>query len=101
MTIVQEKAPQPDVHGPRTQASDTSPAVEALQIAAWRRMQPWEKLRLVEELVRASEELALVGIRERHPDANPRELELRLAAFRLDREVMITLFGWDPLREGY
>jgi len=64
-------------------------------------MQPWEKLRLVEQLVLASEELALVGIRERQPGASERELELRLAALRLDREAMIRLFGWDPLREDY
>jgi len=64
-------------------------------------MLPWEKLRLVEQLVRASEDLALVGIRARHPGSSPRELELRLAALRLDRRVMIELFGWDPLREGY
>jgi hypothetical protein len=90
-----------DPVGFRTQAADTSPAAEALQIAAWRRMQPWEKLRIVEELVRASEELARIGIRGRHPHADDSEVELRLAALRLGRETMIALFGWDPAREGY
>lgn len=86
---------------PRTQARDTAPAVEAVQIEAWRRMQPWQKLRLVDELVRATDELARIGIRERHPHANAREIELRLAALRLDRETMLAISGWDPLREGY
>jgi hypothetical protein len=89
------------VGGARTQAPDTSPGVEARQIEAWRRMEPWQKLRLVEELVRAGEELAHAGIRRRHPYAGEREIELRLAALRLDRETMTSRFGWDPRREGY
>jgi hypothetical protein len=74
--------------------------VEARQLAAWRRMTPAEKLQVVSELVRASEELALAGIRQRHPHATGRELELRLAALRLDRETMVRWLGWDPEREG-
>ena len=90
-----------DARGPRTQAADTSLSAETRQIEAWRRMEPWEKLRVVGELVRASEELARVGIRLRHPKAGEREIELRLAALRLQRETMVAHFGWDPLREGY
>jgi len=30
-----------------------------------------------------------------------REVRLRLASLRLDREVMVTVFGWDPHEEGY
>jgi hypothetical protein len=84
-----------------TQSPDTDPAVEERQLEAWRRMTPAEKLRIVSELVRASEELALAGIRERHPQAKDRELELRLASLRLDRETMVRWLGWDPEREGY
>jgi hypothetical protein len=87
--------------GPTTQSRDTDPSIEARQIAAWRVMTPAEKLRIVAELVRASEELALAGIRLRHPDAGAREIELRLAALRLDRDTMVRWFGWDPEREGY
>lgn len=85
----------------RAQSSDTDPAVEARQVEAWRGMTPAEKLRIVDELVRATEELALAGIRGRHPEAAPRELELRLAALRLDRELMVRWLDWDPAREGY
>jgi hypothetical protein len=85
----------------RTQSLDTDPAVEERQIEAWRRMTPAQKLRIVSELVRASEELALAGIEQRHPDATGRELELRLAALRLDRDLMVRWLGWDPEREGY
>lgn len=85
----------------RTQSPDTDPAVEERQIEAWRRMTPAEKLRIVSELVRASEELALAGLKLRHPTAAGRELDLRLAALRLDRETMVRWLGWDPEREGY
>ncbi len=64
-------------------------------------MSPREKAERVAELIRACDELALAGIRERHPGASERELQLRLASFRLPREVMIRLFDWDPAREGY
>ena len=85
----------------RTQSRDTDPAVEERQFEAWRGMTPARKLRIVSELVRASEELALAGIKQRHPDATGRELELRLAALRLDRDLMVRWLGWDPEREGY
>ena len=85
----------------RTQSPDTDPAAEERQIEAWRRMTPAEKLHVVSELVRASEELALAGIRQRHPGATGRELELRLAALRLDRDLMLRWLDWDPEREGY
>jgi hypothetical protein len=85
----------------RTQSSDTAPEAELIQIEAWRRMAPAQKLHVVSELVRASEELARAGILERHPGASEREVEMRLAALRLDRATMIRLFGWDPEIQGY
>lgn len=85
----------------RTQSSDTHPAVEERQLESWRQMGPAGKLRIVHELLRATEELALAGILSRHPEAGPRELELRLAALRLDREIMVRWLDWDPAREGY
>ena len=85
----------------RTQSPDTTSEIERLQIDAWRRMEPWQKLRIVAELMRATEELACAGIRERHPNATPREIQLRLGALRIDRETMIRAFGWDPEKEGY
>lgn len=87
--------------GARTQSADTDPAVEERQIEAWRAMTPAEKLRIVSELVRASEELALAGVKLRHPGRSERELALRVAALRLDRDTMIRWLGWDPAREGY
>ena len=84
-----------------TQSRDTAREAERVQIEAWRRMAPAQKLRIVSELVRACEFLARAGILERHPDASAREVEMRLAALRLDRATMIRLFGWDPELQGY
>jgi hypothetical protein len=85
----------------KPQSRDSAPEIEERQLEAWRAMTPAEKLRIVGELVRATEELALAGVRRRHPGAGAREQELRLAALRLDRETMIRWLGWDPEREGY
>lgn len=84
-----------------TQSRDTARETERIQVEAWRRMAPAQKLRIVSELVRATEELARAGIRERYPDAGEREVELHLRALRLDRATMIRLFDWDPEIRGY
>lgn len=83
------------------QARDTGIAAERLLIAAWQQMPPWEKARRVCDLNRTCQELALIGIRARHPHADEREIRLRLAALRLDRQIMTNLLGWDPEQQGY
>lgn len=83
------------------QSLDSAPEIEERQIEAWRAMTPAAKLRLVCELVRATEELALTGVRLRHPGAGEHEQQLRLAALRLDRATLVRWLAWDPEREGY
>jgi hypothetical protein len=85
----------------RTQSRDTAAEIERRQIEAWRSMNAAQKLAIVSQLVLATEELARAGIRERHPNATGREIELRLGALRLDRDTMIRVFGWDPEKQGY
>jgi hypothetical protein len=34
--------------------------------------------------------------RELHPEASDREIFLRVASHRLDRETMLRVYGWDP-----
>jgi hypothetical protein len=79
-----------------TQSPDTSEEIDRLLFERYRQMQPWEKLRMVAEMIETAEVLAFAGLRLRHPDASDRELRLRLAAMRYDRETMIKAFGWDP-----
>ena len=80
-----------------TQSRDTSEKVERFWFERLRGMEPWQKLQMVARLNRQTLELALVGLRRRYPDATGRELRLRLAANRYDRDTMIRAFGWDPL----
>jgi hypothetical protein len=73
-------------------ADDTPRDIEQRQIEAWRRMPPSEKLSLVMRLSDTVRQLALAGVRQRYPDASPREQFLRLA--------MVTL-GDDLARKVY
>lgn len=87
---------------PGTQSRDTSPEIERRQIEAWRAMSDARKLAIASQLTLAAEELARAGIRERHPKASEREIDLRLGALRLGRDTMIRVFGWDPDdQQGY
>jgi hypothetical protein len=66
----------------------------------WRRATPAEKLERVLSLGRSVNELTRAWLRKEYPAATPREIELRLAARNLDRELMIKAFGWDPEVHG-
>jgi hypothetical protein len=68
-------------------AADTTPEIEAMQIEGWRRMTPTEKAAVVTGLTRATFDVALEGIRQRHPDASPREQFLRRAILLYGREL--------------
>ena len=82
--------------------NDTTPEAEAILVEGFRRMTPQEKLARVADLNRALDQLAEAGILLRHgPDLPERELRLRKAALRLDRETMIRVFNWDPQEKGY
>lgn len=67
-------------------ASDTDASTERRQLEAWRTMSPIEKLELVTQSTQAVLELARVGIRLRHPEADDRECFLRLAVLKLGKE---------------
>ena len=68
-------------------ALDTPEAVERRQIERWRSMSPAEKAGLVSSLTSAAFELALAGVRHRHPDATEQEHFLRLALITLGDEL--------------
>ena len=50
---------------------DTTPEAEAVLVRLWRETPAWRKWELMEDLNRAARELALAGLRRRHPDAGP------------------------------
>ena len=78
----------------RTQSPDTSFDAERFLVRRYRTMSHADKLRIFSQLSRATQELALAGIRRRHPHASSRELQMRLAATRLDPAVLRDAFGW-------
>jgi hypothetical protein len=73
--------------------------MERRLIDEYRRMSAQEKLEQVVRLSQAVQKLALIDLRRRFPDADDRELQLRLAARWLDPELMRSLVGWDPDEE--
>ena len=81
--------------------NDTHPEIERLLIEGYRKMSPAQKLDRVGALTQAVQELALLDIRRRHPNAGPREQALRLASRWIEPPLMVRAFGWDVTKEGY
>ncbi len=83
------------------QNQDTSPQIQKLIIAGYRRMSPQQKLKRVDELTKAIQQLALLRILKKYGNLSEREQQLRLASLWLDRQTMIEVFQWDPHQKGY
>lgn len=66
---------------------DTSPDIERRQIEGWRQMSAADKAATVTGLTRAAYEITAAGVRQRHPDASPREHFLRVAVIVLGPEL--------------
>lgn len=77
----------------RPQASDTTVAVDEFVFEGFRRMTPAERLELASAASRAVEQLAIAGLRLRHPDATDEELRRRAGALRLGPELTRRAFG--------
>ena len=67
--------------------SDTTAAIERVQVDRWRAMSSVEKARLVSDSTRATLALAAAGIRQRYPGASERECFLRLVARTLGPDL--------------
>jgi hypothetical protein len=80
----------------RPESRDTHPAIEALRIEGFRRMTPAQKFAQVASLTRNVRDLAIAGIRMRHPGIGDRDARIRLAAMTFDRTVLARAFGWAP-----
>ena len=81
--------------------SDTSAEAEQAYLRLLREAPLWRKAVMVDSLTRACQELAVAGIRVRHPNASEKEIKMRVAALGLDRKTMIRIFNWDPELKGY
>lgn len=85
----------------RTPPSDTSPEIERFLIEGYRKMSPAQKLLRVQALTQAVQELALLDVRRRHPNADEREQALRVASRWIEPSLMRRAFGWDVREVGY
>ncbi len=57
---------------------DTRPEAERVQIELLRQAPAWRKLEMVGQLNQTVRTLALSGLRQRHPEVTPQELQRRL-----------------------
>lgn len=84
-----------------SQPNDTHPEIEALLIEGYRNMSVMQKLEPVRALTRAVQELAILDVRRRHPDANAREQAIRVTSRWIEPDLMVRAFDWDVRVEGY
>lgn len=84
-----------------SESSDTHPTADALLLEGYRKMTPMQKIERVRALTSAVQELALMDIRRRHPEADPVEQALRLASRWIEPELMLRAFGWNTQKAGY
>jgi hypothetical protein len=80
---------------------DTDGEAQRRLVEGYRAMPPWRKYQVVQELNRRVTAAALADIRRRHPNATDRDNQFRLAARRMDPELLRKHFGWDIREHGY
>lgn len=76
--------------------SDTHPRVERMQIELMRQAPVWRKLAFLGQMNQTIKELALSGLRQRHPQAGESELR-RLADLILGPQLAERVYG--PLKQ--
>ena len=79
---------------------DTDPRALEVFLDLQRKMPAAEKLQLTLQMMAMLSSLAESGVRSMYPQADEREIFLRTAARRLDRDTMIRAYGWDPKAHG-
>lgn len=85
---------------PTALPADTSAEARRVQVEIWRSMSPTQKAALIDRLSAEIRELALVGIRQRHPEATELEQQRHLAVLLHGPEVVEEAFGWDVAARG-
>jgi len=74
--------------------TDLEPLEVFLQLH--RQMTSGARAARVFELTAFQEDLQRASVKSMYPEATEREVFLRVAARRLDRETMVRVYGWDP-----
>lgn len=73
--------------------SDTSPEALQVQYELYRRMSPARKFQLIFDTYEMGRQLAIAGLRMRHPDAAKEELWWLWARQHLGRELFEKVYG--------
>ena len=76
-----------------SERNDTSPQALRAQYEIYRRMSPGRKLELVFQTCRTGRELALAGLKMRHPDATDEQLWRLWARQHLGSELFEAAYG--------
>ena len=76
--------------------SDTGAEAFEVFLSRQRAMTPSEKIQAVFEQNELLRSMSEARERQIHPQASEREIFLRVAAHRLDRETMLRVYGWHP-----
>ncbi|MBC8183004.1 hypothetical protein H8E88_18020 [candidate division KSB1 bacterium] len=80
--------------------TDNHQNTEKFLIENYRKKTFSEKMRMIKEITIACQKMALSGIKQRHPDADNKELRLRLGALWLTKETMLNVYHWDVEEKG-
>ena len=75
---------------------ETPPHVRETMYERLRAMTPAQRLARMVALNRSVESLARTGIKQRHPNADEREVRVRLARMWLDHATILRVVGWLP-----
>ena len=79
---------------------DTDPRALEVFLDLQRKMNVSQKFQTIFSLMAMLWNLSEAGVRNMYPEANDREVFLRTASRRLDRDTMIRVYGWDPHQHG-
>lgn len=73
--------------------TDTDPKMEALQVELLRSATSWQKMAMLSALNASARRLAMVGLRQRFPNASEGELRRRLADLLLGSTLAQKVYG--------
>jgi hypothetical protein len=73
--------------------SDTSPAAQRILIDRLRPLAAWRKLKMVADMNATVRQLAMAGLRQRHPGASPDELRRLMADLLLGADLAAQVYG--------
>ena len=76
-----------------TLSGDTHPQAEKIQIEIIRRMPPWKKFALVDDLNETVRAFAVRGLEQSHPNASPATIRRMLAELMLGEELACRVYG--------